>query len=94
MEGPLSFRCKLNKGDDNQRSMNKDKDQVSLVRCHDYSPEQVGGAVRRAVDLLGGLDRFVSPGQKVLVKPNLLLMALRIDASPLTQRWSLRSRSC
>lgn len=27
--------------------------------------------VRRAVDLLGGMGRFVSPGEKVLVKPNI-----------------------
>ncbi|MBI0583096.1 MAG: DUF362 domain-containing protein [Methanomassiliicoccus sp.] len=52
--------------------MPSDDDRVSLVRCEDYAPEQVAAAVRRAVDLLGGLDRFISPGQRVLVKPNLL----------------------
>lgn len=52
--------------------MGEEKDQVSLVRCEDYSPEKVMDAVRNAIDLLGGLENFVSPGQRVLVKPNLL----------------------
>ncbi len=30
-------------------------------------------AVRESVDLLGGMGRFVKPGQKVLLKPNLLI---------------------
>jgi uncharacterized protein (DUF362 family)/ferredoxin len=46
---------------------------VSLAKCDDYDPHRVMEAVRRTIDLLGGLDRFVRPGQSVLVKPNLLL---------------------
>lgn len=46
---------------------------VAVTRCPDYDPAAVEAAVRRAVDLLGGMDRFVRPGQRVLVKPNLLL---------------------
>ena len=45
---------------------------VSLVRCDDYDFERVQAAVRRAVDLLGGMQAFVKPGQHVLLKPNLL----------------------
>ena len=45
---------------------------VSLVRRADYDSEQIEVAVRQAVDLLGGMARFVQPGQRVLVKPNLL----------------------
>lgn len=54
--------------------MSAERDLVSLVRCEDYTPERVMDAVRNAIDLLGGLDSFVSPGQRVLVKPNLLQM--------------------
>ena len=43
---------------------------VSIVRCADYS--DVPAAVERALALLGGIHRFVRPGQRVLVKPNLL----------------------
>jgi uncharacterized protein (DUF362 family)/ferredoxin len=46
---------------------------VALIRCPDYDPAAVENAVRCAVDLLGGMGRFVRPGKRVLVKPNLLL---------------------
>jgi len=46
---------------------------VALVGCTEYDTERVEVAVRRAVDLLGGMGRFVKPGQRVVVKPNLLL---------------------
>jgi len=45
---------------------------VALARCGGYDRDEVDAAVRRAVDLLGGIGRFVSPEQKVLLKPNLL----------------------
>lgn len=48
---------------------------VAVVRCDSYDREEVEGAVARALSLLGGLGSFVSPGQRVLVKPNLLLGA-------------------
>lgn len=45
---------------------------VALVRCGGYDQDEVDAAVSRAVNLLGGISRFVSPGEKVLLKPNLL----------------------
>lgn len=45
---------------------------VSLVRCQDYDLAQVEAAIRRSVELLGGMSAFVKPGQRVLLKPNLL----------------------
>jgi len=45
---------------------------VSIVKCEDYTPSNVLRAVKEAVDLVGGIERFVAPGQSVLVKPNLL----------------------
>ncbi len=45
---------------------------ISLVRCPDYDRERTFAAVRRAVDLLGGIGTFVKPGDRVLIKPNLL----------------------
>jgi len=45
---------------------------VALVRSTEYNTERVEVAVRQAVDLLGGMARFVQPGQRVLIKPNLL----------------------
>jgi len=49
------------------------KPQVSVARCqkiHDYL--SVRKAVKESLDLIGGLDSLVSPGDRVLVKPNLI----------------------
>ncbi|MFH0877701.1 MAG: DUF362 domain-containing protein [Candidatus Omnitrophota bacterium] len=50
---------------------------VSLVKCKGYDAADVTAAVRHAVDLLGGMGKFVGPNKKVLLKPNLLT-----DAAP------------
>ena len=34
------------------------------------SQERVDGLVREALEHLGGIERFVKPGQTVLIKPN------------------------
>lgn len=46
--------------------------EVSIVRCPDYDKERISTAVRRAVELIGGMTAFVKPGQRVFIKPNLL----------------------
>lgn len=45
---------------------------VALVKCGDYSADRIEQAVRQAVRLLGGIEKFVKPKSRVLVKPNLL----------------------
>ncbi len=45
---------------------------VSIVKCLDYDTAKVYDAVKKALDLLGGMDAYVKPGMKVLLKPNLL----------------------
>ena len=45
---------------------------VSIERCNSYDRAVVTEAVRRAVDGVGGMARFVSRGARVLIKPNLL----------------------
>jgi len=45
---------------------------ISIVRCTNYLTDNVFDAVKRAVDLVGGISEFVKPGMKVLLKPNLL----------------------
>jgi uncharacterized protein (DUF362 family)/ferredoxin len=45
---------------------------VALVRCASYNPDTVYTALQRGVELLGGLDRFVRPGERLLLKPNIL----------------------
>ena len=43
---------------------------IAHTREKHRSPERVLGLVREAIDLLGGMRRFVKPGQTVLLKPN------------------------
>lgn len=45
---------------------------VALSKCNSYEKEEVYFAVKKAVDLLGGMHKFVKKGDKVLIKPNLL----------------------
>src|SRR5689334_23245170 len=46
---------------------------VSIVKCEDYEYSKVKNAVRQSLDLLGGIRSFVNPGEKVLLKVNLLI---------------------
>ena len=48
------------------------RSRVALVRCNRYDPDTVFNALKRGVELLGGLDRFVRPGEQILLKPNIL----------------------
>ena len=45
---------------------------VSLKRVESYDPQAVLEAMRSCLALLGGMGTFVRPGQRVLLKPNLL----------------------
>ena len=53
---------------------------VALVKCSSYDTEKVLDSVKKAVDLLGGIEAFIKPGTKVLVKPNLLSARLPEEA--------------
>ncbi|AKL97694.1 DUF362 domain-containing protein [Endomicrobium proavitum] len=43
---------------------------ISLLKCDDYN--RVNSAVKESVHLLGGISSFIKPGEKILIKPNLL----------------------
>ena len=45
---------------------------VALSRCCDYDPQKISQALQRQFELLGGLGKFVSSGDSVLIKPNLI----------------------
>ncbi len=49
-----------------------DRSTVAVVRCAGYDAPVVDAALRRGIDLLGGLGRFVRPGERILLKPNIL----------------------
>ena len=48
---------------------------VALVGCATYDQAQVDTAVGEALALLGGIKRYVGPGDRVLLKFNLLVGA-------------------
>ncbi len=45
---------------------------VALTKCADYGEGKIADAIARQFKLLGGLSRFVSRGQTVLLKPNFI----------------------
>ena len=45
---------------------------VSVERVEGYQRELVGQGLRRLLEPLGGMAHFVKPGERVLIKPNLL----------------------
>jgi len=45
---------------------------VSLTRCCDYNRDKIRRAVATHFELLGGLEKFVKPGDSVLLKPNFI----------------------
>ncbi len=45
---------------------------VSVVKCESYEQGKVDRAVRESLKLIGGLDKIIKTGQKVLLKVNML----------------------
>lgn len=53
--------------------MANNKATVALRRCGDYENENVQRAIDDLFELCGGIGRFVAPGDRVLIKVNLLM---------------------
>ena len=45
---------------------------VSISKCTSYQLEEVQKAVAKCMDSIGGISSFIKPGDKVLIKPNML----------------------
>ena len=54
---------------------------VTLTRCSDYSRPGIAEAIEKHFNLLGGLERFVKPGDSVLLKPNFIAPRTRRHAA-------------
>jgi len=54
---------------------------VTLTRCDDYSRPAIAGAIERHFNLLGGLEKFVKPGDSILLKPNFIAPRSRRHAT-------------
>ncbi len=48
---------------------------VAAARCADYELETVRSALRQVLAPLGGMAAFVKPGERIALKPNLLMPA-------------------
>jgi len=46
--------------------------EVAVVRCGDYGQDKVDRAVEECLELIGGLAKWVRPGDRVLLKANIL----------------------
>ncbi|MDD4876863.1 MAG: DUF362 domain-containing protein, partial [Dehalococcoidales bacterium] len=51
------------------------KSKVALVRCDTYDDEKVYEAIKAGVNMLGGIVKFIKPGEKIVMKPNVLFGA-------------------
>ncbi len=54
---------------------------VILSRCSDYSQPGIAEALQKQFELLGGLEKFVKPGDSVLLKPNFIAPRSRRHAT-------------
>lgn len=50
----------------------KGSPKVSIVKCETYDEAEVLKKLRQAIELLGGIGKFIRKGDRVLLKPNLL----------------------
>ncbi|MCX9010740.1 MAG: DUF362 domain-containing protein [Candidatus Methanoperedens sp.] len=62
----------MTNGIPNTRNKHPPVTRVSAVECTSYDTKAVESAVRRAIDTLGGIGKFASNGETILLKPNLL----------------------
>ncbi|MFO7952596.1 MAG: DUF362 domain-containing protein [Bacillota bacterium] len=53
---------------------------VALEQCLRYHPQTVRSSLEQLLGHFGGINSLVKPGQKVLLKPNLLAAALPVEA--------------
>lgn len=54
---------------------------VALTQCTDYSPKQISECLQRQFALLGGIGKFVSRGDSILLKPNFIAPKPRCHAT-------------
>ena len=74
--------------------MNKSK--VALVACNTYDDGPVYQAVKKGIALLGGAEAFARPGERIVLKPNVLFgmdpMKCVTTHPEFLRRWQRRCR--
>jgi uncharacterized protein (DUF362 family)/Pyruvate/2-oxoacid:ferredoxin oxidoreductase delta subunit len=51
------------------------KARVVTMRCETYADDRVLVAIQKGIDMLGGISVFAKPGEKIVIKPNILIGA-------------------
>jgi len=51
---------------------NIERSKVAIVKCDNYNPDEVLKSIKEGLKLIGGVEKFVKNGEKILLKPNLL----------------------
>ena len=46
---------------------------VSIVKCENYEHKRVKNAILRSLELIGGIERIIKPGDSVLLKVNVII---------------------
>jgi uncharacterized protein (DUF362 family) len=49
------------------------KSKVCLLRCEKYDYAMIQAKIDEAFALLGGIEKYIKPGMRVLLKPNLVI---------------------
>jgi uncharacterized protein (DUF362 family)/Pyruvate/2-oxoacid:ferredoxin oxidoreductase delta subunit len=49
------------------------KARVIIIRCDTYADDQVLAAIQKGLDMLGGISMFAKPGERIVLKPNILI---------------------
>lgn len=48
-------------------------EKVSIIRCEDYNYKKVKDSIKESIENLGGLNKYINQGEKILLKLNLLM---------------------
>ncbi|MFC2020019.1 DUF362 domain-containing protein, partial [Chloroflexota bacterium] len=49
------------------------KSVVALIGCDSYNDKKLYKAINEGLDLLGGISHFIKPGERIVLKPNVLI---------------------
>ncbi|MFH1087011.1 MAG: DUF362 domain-containing protein [Chloroflexota bacterium] len=49
------------------------KARVAVIGCDTYDDDRVLKAIKTGIDLLGGISAFTKPGERIVMKPNVLI---------------------
>jgi len=55
-----------------KKALKKLSPSVVILKCNSYNPDLVYEKIIQGMELLGGIEKFIKKGEKILLKPNLL----------------------